>query len=143
MPITKRQIAKVTFISLSPHAFDLVCLSKILYVWLMCIGDKSAERRLNKINPFQNKPWFLRVCGASLWKALWEKEKLLIRSNFFFSHSVFYPSGVTFCHFHQIRNCRLQTLSVWKSLKFVVWERVKKSILSCYMYSTSILKSTL
>ena len=31
----------------------------------------------------------------------------------------------TFSSFHQIRNCRLQTLSVWKSLKFVVWERVK------------------
>ena len=31
----------------------------------------------------------------------------------------------TFCHFHRIWNCRLQTLSVWKSLKFVVWERVK------------------
>ena len=30
----------------------------------------------------------------------------------------------TFCHF-QVQNCRLQTLSVWKSLKFVVWERVK------------------
>ena len=25
---------------------------------------------------------------------------------------------------YQIRNCRLQTLSVWKSLKFVVWGRV-------------------
>ena len=29
----------------------------------------------------------------------------------------------TFCHFHQIWNCRLQTAWVWKSLKFVVWER--------------------
>ena len=28
-------------------------------------------------------------------------------------------------HFHHILNCLLQTLSVWKSLKFVVWERVK------------------
>ena len=27
-------------------------------------------------------------------------------------------------HFHEIWNCRLQTLSVWKSLKFVVWVRV-------------------
>ena len=27
-------------------------------------------------------------------------------------------------YFHQNQNCRLQTLSVWKSLKFVVWERV-------------------
>ena len=37
----------------------------------------------------------------------------------------FLPVWRTFCHFHQIWNCHLQTLSVWKSLKFVVWERVK------------------
>ena len=37
----------------------------------------------------------------------------------------FLPVWRTFCHFYQIWNCRLQTLSVWKSLKFVVWERVK------------------
>ena len=30
----------------------------------------------------------------------------------------------TFCNFHQLKNCRLQTLSIWKSLKFVIWERV-------------------
>ena len=30
----------------------------------------------------------------------------------------------TFIHVYQISNCRLQTLSVWESLKFVVWERV-------------------
>ena len=44
-------------------------------------------------NPFPNKPWFLRVCSLSLLKTLWEKEKLLITSNFSFSHSVFYPFG--------------------------------------------------
>ena len=32
----------------------------------------------------------------------------------------------TFCHFHQILNCRLLTVLVSKSLKFVIWERVKK-----------------
>ena len=37
----------------------------------------------------------------------------------------FLPIWRNFCHFYQIRNCRLQTLSVWKSLKFVVWEWVK------------------
>ena len=42
-------------------------------------------------NPFINKPWFLRVCSTSLLKTLWEKEKLLVTSNFSFSHSVFYP----------------------------------------------------
>ena len=42
-------------------------------------------------NPFPNKPWFLRICSTTLLKTLWEKEKLLIMSNFSFSHSVFYP----------------------------------------------------
>ena len=46
---------------------------------------------LKVINPFPNKPWFLRVCCTSLLKTLWEKEKLLVTSNFSFSHSVFYP----------------------------------------------------
>ena len=44
-------------------------------------------------NPLPNKPWFLHVCSASLLKTLWEKEKLLVRSNFSFSNSVFYPFG--------------------------------------------------
>ena len=42
-------------------------------------------------NPFPNKRWFLRVCSTNLLKTLWEKEKLLLTSNFSFSHTVFYP----------------------------------------------------
>ena len=42
------------------------------------------------LNPFPDKPWFLRVCSKSLSKTLWEKEKLLVTSNFSFSHSAFY-----------------------------------------------------
>ena len=38
----------------------------------------------------------------------------------------FIPIWRVFCHFYQTWNCHLQTLSVWKSLKFVVWERVKE-----------------
>ena len=45
------------------------------------------------VNPFPNKPWFLRVCCTSLLKTQWEKEKLLVMSNFFFSHCVFYLFG--------------------------------------------------
>ena len=44
-------------------------------------------------NPFPYKPLFSRVCSASLLKTLWEKEKLLVTSNFSFSHSVFYCFG--------------------------------------------------
>ena len=37
----------------------------------------------------------------------------------------FLPVWITFFHFRQIWNCRLETLSVWKSIKFVVWEWLK------------------
>ena len=36
----------------------------------------------------------------------------------------FLPSWRTFSHFPQVQNCRLQTLLVWKILKFVICERV-------------------
>ena len=45
------------------------------------------------VNPFPNKPWCLHVYSTSLLKTLWEKEKLLVASNFSYSHSVFYPFG--------------------------------------------------
>ena len=50
---------------------------------------KDQETR--HISPFLNKPWFVCVCSTSLLKTMWEKEKLLVMSNFSFSHSVFYP----------------------------------------------------
>ena len=37
----------------------------------------------------------------------------------------FLPVWITLCHFHQNKNSHQQTLSVWKSLKSGVWERVK------------------
>ena len=45
------------------------------------------------VNPFPNRPWFLSVCRTSLLKTLWEKEKLLVTSNFSFSNSVLYLFG--------------------------------------------------
>ena len=48
----------------------------------------------------------------------------------------FLPVLRTFCHIHQIWNCRLQTLSVWKCLKFVVWERIKQSLSTPFTHVT-------
>ena len=56
---------------------------------------------LSTVNPFPNKPWFLRVCCTSLMKTQWEKEKLLVTSNFSFSQC-FLGVWITFYHFHQI-----------------------------------------
>ena len=42
---------------------------------------------------------------------------------------VFYPFGGLLANFVKLR-CRLQNRSIWKSLKFVVWERLEKMYLS-------------
>ena len=55
--------------------------------------QKQAKCKQKMINPFPNKPWFLRVYSMSLLKTLWEKEKLLVMSNFSFSNSVLYHFG--------------------------------------------------
>ena len=57
-------------------------------------SDFLRHMTLIYLNPFPNKPLCLRVCCTSLSKTLWEKEKLLVTSNFSFSHSVFYPFGL-------------------------------------------------
>jgi hypothetical protein len=67
---------------------------------------------------FPNKPVFYGSAVQVL-KTLWEKEKLLVTSNFSFTPSVFCPLEEV----SSIWSCRLQTPSVWKSLKFVIWER--------------------
>ena len=64
----------------------------IMTLW---IGNRAVLKNFQSmaINPIPNKPWFLRVCSTSLLKRLWEKEKLLVMSNFSFSHSVFHLFG--------------------------------------------------
>ena len=54
---------------------------------------------LVKIKLSQTSPCFVRVCSTSLLKTPWEKEKLLIMSNFSFYHSVFYSFGENFLPF--------------------------------------------
>ena len=81
-------------------------------------------------NPFPNKPLFLRVCSTGLLKTRWEKEKLLITSNFSSSHSVFYLFGERSTIFIQFE---IIIRKLWKSVKFVIWERVKRSQ---FLYNT-------
>ena len=63
----------------------------------------------NLYYPFPNEPLFLRVCCKSLLKTLWEKEKLLVTSNFSFSHSAFFPSRELYAIFinFKIAVCKL------------------------------------
>ena len=79
------------------------------------------------VNPFPNDLWFLRVGSASLLKTLWEKEKLLVTSNFSFSHSVFYLFGELSAIFFKYEIVVWKNI-VWKGLKFIIWERAKDHI---------------
>ena len=74
------------------------------------------------LNPLPNKSWFLPVCSTSLLKTLWEKEKLLMKSNFSFSRSVFYPLGKLSAIFVK-SEIVVYKLFQFESLKFIVWER--------------------
>ena len=50
----------------------------------------------------------------------------------------FLPVWRTFCHFHHAQNSSLQTLSIWNSLKFVIWERVKVSSCAKFFWNPTI-----
>ena len=90
---------------------------------------------LDPLNSFlssiPNETWFACVCNTSLLKTLWETEKLLITSNFSFSHSVFYPFGKFSAIFIEFKNCRLQSLAVWNILKLLFGKGLKSAITEC------------
>ena len=87
------------------------------------------QSQILSFNPFPNRPWFLCVCSKGLLKTVWEKEKLLVTNNFSFSHCVFNPSGELPAIFIKFKIVVCKT--VWKCLKFVVWERVKQQQICC------------
>ena len=74
-------------------AVKIIEVRSLIKEWISSTPGKSFETSLPLYNPFPNKPLFLHVFCYSLLKTLWEKEKLLITSNFPFSHCVFFPFG--------------------------------------------------
>ena len=77
-------------------------------------------------NLFPNKPLFLHVCGTGLFiENTVAKGEIARNEQFLRFPQCYLTFWRTLCYFHQIQNCHLQTLSVLKNLKFVVWEGVK------------------
>ena len=71
--------------------FTLQRVSQNCACFLWAVISLTFDLHFNIFNPFPNKPWLSRVCFIILLKTQWEKEKLLVTSNFSFSHSVFFP----------------------------------------------------
>ena len=78
------------------------------------------------VNPFPNRPLFLRVRSTNLLKTLWEKEKLLVTSNFSFSHIVFHPFGEISVIYIKVEIVVCESFQ-FGSQKFVVLEGLNAS----------------
>ena len=80
--------------------------------WKKCIDVKG-----NYINPLLHRYSFKRINNKQLLKTSWEKEKLLIMSNFSFSHNVFYSIRKWYPHSSIFLTLHLYLLLNRKSLK--------------------------
>ena len=90
------------------------------------IWTRLAFSRFGKgLTLSQIRPGFYVSALELFLKILWEKEKLLVTSNFSFSNSVFFPFGELSVTFITVKIVVCKSLLVGMSLKFVVWERVK------------------
>ena len=83
------------------------------------IGKYTSDLTLSKTSPG------FYVSAVQTFENTMRKGEIALYKQFLHIPRCFLPFWITFCHYYQIQNCRPQTLSVWKSLKFVIWERVK------------------
>ena len=97
---------------------DLIYPLQLLSIWRY---TTFCDLVLSKAFPKQAQ-WFLRFCNINLLKRL-GKAEIARYAQFLLFPQCFLPVSRIFCHFRHILNCHLQTLSVWNSLKFVIWER--------------------
>ena len=79
----------------------------------------------NLLTLFQTSPGFYVSAVQFFWNTV-GKGEIARNGHFLLFRLCFLPSWRNFCHIHQIQNWHLQTLSVWKSLKFVVCKRVNQ-----------------
>ena len=78
-----------------------------------------------RFNTFPSNALFLRVFCTILLKTLWEKEKLLLTSNFSFFHSVFYPFRELIVIYIKLKTANSFSLEVSKDCRLEKGSRVK------------------
>ena len=72
----------------------------------------------------KTSPGFHLSAMQVFWKHCGKRRNCSLREISPFLSVFFLCILITFRHFYPIQSCRLQTLSFWKSLKFVIWKRV-------------------
>ena len=99
-----------------------------LLLWLLKLNKPSSailNTSKRQLTLCQTSRVFCVSAVQVFWKHRGEKEKLLVTSNFSFSHSVFYPSCELSSIFIQSKIVVDANSSSWKSVKFVVLKSVK------------------
>ena len=79
---------------------------------------------LGKGQPFPKQALVFTCLQYNSFENIVGKREIARNKQFLLFPQCVLPVSITFLYFHQIWNCRLQTLWVRKSLKIVVWERV-------------------
>ena len=96
----------------------LICISRGLQIntvvdpsdWLNRMVWPISGGDALRFNLFSSKPWFLPVCKTSLLKNTVGTGEIARNEQFLLFQQCFPPVWRTFCHFHQVKNCRLQTV---------------------------------
>ena len=105
--VGKGEIARYEQFFLFPQCFQKACFpgaSKGVIVW-------------EWVNPSLHRCSFQRINNRQLLKRLWEKKKLLVTSNFFFSHNVFYSIRKLYLQMTIFLTSYLYLPLKWKSPK--------------------------
>ena len=89
---------------------------------------KWPKVTLHVLTLSQTSPGFYVSAVQAFRKHFGGKGEIASNEQFLLFPHHFLPVWRTVYHLYKILNCRLQTLSVWKGLKFVVLERVKVRI---------------
>ena len=101
--VGKGKMLVTSIFSFSHSVFQSLLFLKMVKSWNHVVKSKPIPTQWHFLTPLGNKPFENTVGKGEI------------------ARNKFLSVWITFCQFLQILNCRLQTVSVWKGLKFVVW----------------------
>ena len=102
---------------------SIFSLSKKMFSKTSFLRVIKSQDCVVKNKPFPKQALVFTCLQYKSLKNTVRKGEIVHNTQFLLFPQCFLTIWRPFCHFHQIRDCCLQTLSVWKSLKCVIWER--------------------
>ena len=90
---------------------------------MLSIWSSLKFRHLVECLPFPNQALIFRCLQCKSFENTVGKGDIASNKQFLLFPQCFFPVWRTFCHVHPSQTCIVQTLSVWKSLKFVAGEK--------------------